>query len=498
MKQPFRNMYFLSKSTRHISISLIILAVFIGYWLLPIQGQVFIVAEPAQVSSGVWPQIWADPQTSRASDPVTIYIRDNVPWAHIKLLVDGAEVMRDEFYNAGSGPWIWRWHIPAQSDVRHTAIFYHSCQTGCIKRGQFSFSIPTSLDTDRVSLKPTKLGVVFADPKRNWHGRSGWTVELTYAERQTDDVDFSIDGLAQRVQQASQHGLRVLVRVAYDRKQALPPTDDEVALKNFLSYCARLVRDDRLQDVYGYIIGAGYNTFNENTLAPNRPVTPEWYARLFNGYGVDTNRTDNIVQTMRAINPRIRILVGPVVPWSSDQNGKLIDPHDLPWLNYMNTLVAYIDMANRARVELGIPLAGPDGFALRSAGRIDAPSVAAIPATEPSTNLYHPDWGTGQAGFRVYRDWLDIINRYPTTRGLPAYITSTNTTAGEASTPPTQSYPAGWLTSAVAEISSEAQIQALCWFVDEPLGGLWEDFSLQQAPGHLYDAATEFDQLLQQ
>jgi hypothetical protein len=38
---------------------------------------------------------------------------------------------------------------------------------------------------------------------------------------------------------------------------------------------------------------------------------------------------------------------------------------------------------------------------------------------------------------------------------------------------------------------------ALCWFVDQSLGDIWHDYSLQQAPGNLHDAAGEFDQLLQ-
>lgn len=235
-----------------------------------------------------------------------------------------------------------------------------------------------------------------------------------------------------------------------------------------------------------------------HTLAPTRPTTPEWYARLFNGYGLDPTRTDNVVQVMRTIDPHIRILVGPVAPWSTDQTGELADPQNLPWLNYMNTLVAHIDESTRARLDQGIPLAGPDGFALRAPGRIDAPAVAATPAAEPSTDLHLPAWGTAQAGFRVYRDWLTIINRYSTMRGLPTYITSTNIMTSPAPTPPAQNYPAGWLTDAAAEINHESQVQALCWFVDESLGGLWNDFSLQQAPGHLHDAAAEFDRLLQQ
>lgn len=475
----------------------VLLVLCAGYWLLPISGQVLILTDSAQTYQEVWPQMWVDPPAVRPGEALTLYVRDTAPWSYVKLVVDGIEAPRDETYTSGNGPWTWRWRFTALEQPGITAVFYHDCHTGCIERAHLMLGVQPASDTPMPGAQPTKLGVVFADPTRNWHGRAGWAVELTYAQRQTDDIDFSIDGLARRVRQATRLGLRVLVRVDYDRQQALPPVGDEVALERFLAYCARLVRDDRLNDVYGYIIGAGYNAASGNILTPQQPTTPEWYARVFNGYGLAPTRDDNVVQIMRTIDPRVRILIGPVAPWNSDQNGVLIDPHNLPWLNYMNTLVAHIDQATRARQMQGIPLSGPDGFALRAPGRTDAPEVAEQPALEPSTDIHRREWGAAQAGFRVYQDWLAIINRYPTTRGLPAYITSTNIVTSVSQEPPAQTYPAGWLTTALHEIDREPQIQALCWFVDQPLGDLWNDFSLSRHPGKLNDAATEFDLLLQ-
>jgi hypothetical protein len=486
----------LGRHPRRVALFLLVLALLAGYWWAPIQGQVLITLGSTQSAFGAWPQLWVDPPAARPGDDLTIYVRDNAPWSFVKLLIDGLEAPRDQAYAAGSDPWIWRWHMRAPNAAGATLVFYHSCHTGCIERGRVAFGAAAPVPPAQ-ALRPTKLGVVFAAAGRDWHGRAGWAVELTYAQRQADDIDFSVDGLARRVLQASRNGLRVLVRVAYDRQQALPPAGDEVALEGFLAYCERLARDDRLNQVYGYIIGAGFNTSGENTLAPAQPTTPEWYARVFNGYGLPPTRSDNVVQTMRAIDPLVRVLAGPVAPWTSDQNGEIADPHNLPWLNYMNTLVAHIDQATRARQEQGIPLAGPDGFALRAPGRIDAPELVARPAGEPASDLRRPEWGDAQAGFRVYRDWLAIINRYPSTRGLPAYISSTNTVSSAAPTPPAQQYPAGWLTAALAEIDREPQVQALCWFVDESLGEIWDDFSLDKHPGRLHDVAEEFDRLLQ-
>jgi len=222
-------------------------------------------------------------------------------------------------------------------------------------------------------------------------------------------------------------------------------------------------------------------------------VTPEWYARVFNGYDTDPTRHDNIVAIMRAEHPAIHVLVGPVRPGSSDQNGRLRYRIDAPWLNYMNTLVAALDEAAQQRA-----WAAPDGFAIQAPGRPDAPEFGSTPnPDEPTLDLRRAEWNGAQMGFRVFEDWLDIINAYPTTRGLPAYITSTNTFAPGSEAAPAENYPPGWLTNALEVANREPQIQALCWFVDEfPLDKQWELYSLTDPHGRLAEAAAEFDQLL--
>jgi len=100
-------------------------------------------------------------------------------------------------------------------------------------------------------------------------------------------------------------------------------------------------------------------------------------------------------------------------------------------------------------------------------------------------------------GFRVYRDWMAIINAYPSTQGLPVYVISTNTYDRQAGVPPAQNYPRGWLTAALDVINKEPQVHALVWFLDEfPHGSQWDWFSLTLHPGRLVDAAEEFDALL--
>ncbi len=466
-----------------------------GYWLLPISGQVVVI--PGNESGALlWPQMRLDPPSPRPGQEATLRVMDVVPWTYVLLTVDGLPAPVKRWPAEPGSALIWEWAITIPPDGDCTLVFYHDCHTGCIERGRMVVGAEHPPTPWR--LLPTKLGVVFADPKRDWHGRSGWDVELTYA-RLPDEAHWGIDGLATRVRQATANGLRVLVRVDYDEGQSLPPAGDYVALTEYLQYLRRLARDERLRGVYGYIIGSGYNAAGSNSLAADRPVTPEWYARLFNGYGEEVSHADNAVQVIRAENPHVRVLVGPVRPWVGDQDGARRYAVDAPWLNYMNTLVALLDETVQAKAAAGIPLAAPDGFAVQAPGRPDAPELAGQDgAIEPWRDLRRAEWHGAQAGFRVYRDWLDIINAYPTTRGLPVYITSANTFTPDRGVPPAQNYPRGWLTAALEVIDAEPQVQALCWFMDYfPHDTQWDYFSLTLHPGRLIDAAEEFEALLE-
>jgi hypothetical protein len=467
-----------------------------GYWLLPISGQVlWIAGEGAQAPP--WPKMHLEPAQPSPGQTVTLQIADVVPWVHVLLTVNGQAVYPEAWPTHAGEALLWRWTWTLEESPS-TLVFYHDCHTGCVERTRMTLGEGAAQPAAPISRTPTKLGVVFADPGRDWHGRSGWGVELTYA-RLAEDAFWGIDDLAWRVQQASDVGLRVLVRVDYDQGQSVPPTDDYLALTRYLEYLRRLARDERLRGVYAYFPGSGFNGLDSNSLAPEQAVTPAWYARVLNGYGEPVEHTDNAVQAMRAENPLVRVLVGPVRPWNADQDA---EPYliDAPWLNYMNALTSAIDEGTRAKSAAGIPLAGPDGFALHVPGRPDAPELAGTDrANEPRQDLHRSAWGGAQAGFRVYRDWLEIINAHPTTRGLPAYISSTNTFAPGQDTPPAQNYPQGWLTAALAEVEGESQIEALCWFLDADRSGdaRWDWFSLAQGSGLLTYAAEEFEGLLE-
>ncbi|HQE92386.1 MAG TPA: hypothetical protein PLH19_02050 [Anaerolineae bacterium] len=484
-----RNSQFAIRKWWGVLLAIMLLA---GYWLLPIRGKVYVV--PGDGSGIPWPRLALEPAGAPPGETVTALVTDVEPWTFVTLTVDGVSATALGQATRTGETWTWRWTFTAPDSPGYTLHFYHDCHTGCIERAQF---ILGAVKPSHGVATPTKLGVVLPNVTRDWHGRSGWAVEIAYARR-AEEPFWGLDDLAARVAVHHDKGLRVLVRVDYDQAQSVPAVNDYLALTEYLEYFRRLARDARLREVYGFIVGADYNTAEANALVQDRAVTPAWYARVFNGYGEDVTHTDNVVQTIRAENPCVRVLVGPLRPWNTEQDGERTYTIDAPWLNYMNTLVALLDESARVKATAGIPLIAPDGFDVQAPGLPDAPEMAdTLRADEPHADLHREAWGGARVGFGVYRDWLDIINAYPTTRGLPVYIISTNTYDREAGIPPAQNYPRGWLTAALDVIDAEPQVVALCWFLDDfPHSDQWDWFSLTQKPGRLVDAAEEFDILL--
>ncbi len=469
----------------------------ITWYFAPIPGQVLLVPDNWQQMSA-WPQVRLENETLRPGERATAVIFDTVPWAYVKLLVGTAEgTLESHTTDRTTAVTQWNWSFTVPDEPGYTLAFYHDCHTGCqhwitVNVGKMLSAAPPP------AVVPTKLGVVLADPDRYWHNRAGWDVEITYAQLAEEEF-WGIDDLARRVEGATAKGLRVLVRVDYGQGQSIPPVDDYRALELYLRYLRRLARDDRLQGVYGYIIGSSFNTAANNSQSPGQPVTPAWYARVFNGYNRPPAHTDNALQTIRAENQTVRVLVGPVTPWNADQDGGRTFPPQAPWLNYFYALVTAVNQSAQEKSQIGVAAAAPDGFAMQSPGFPDASELSHFErASEPRLNLPHPEWPDAQAGFRVYQDWLAIINSQAHNKGVPGYITATNTFHPDSGREPTENYPPGWLTAALEVVNGEPQIAALCWFLDVfPHDDQWDFFSLAEGHGWMGEAAKEFDLLLQ-
>ncbi len=476
-----------------LTLIIVLLLFSVVYWLLPISGQIAYIPQNDGSHVQSWPQISIE---SEQDGSLTVWVQDVTPWTHVFLEMGTAESTLIEHGEQNeAGVWQWRWRLVRPEQDAAIEV-YHSCDTGCQTWATKQTAVLTPNPPDEPQI-PTKLGVVFANPVRDWHGRQGWTVEITYA-RLADEFYWGIDDLAQRVQQADANGLRTLVRVEYDQGQSIPPPDDYAALDVYLDYLRRLARDARLANVHGFIIGSNVNTNGANTQTADNPVTPAWYAQVFNGYATDTGNHNNAIETIRSENKQVRVLVGPINPWNNDQDGSIPSQMDLPWLNYMNTMVHFINEGAAAKTAVGISDTSPDGFAVQAFGRINAASLTPHQrAQEPLLDIHLPELGEGQAGFRVYEDWLAIINSYPYTLGKPVYINAANTFDPLAGELPAENYPAGWLTNALQAVNGEPQIVALCWFIDSfPHDDQWQMFSLTRPRGLLLDAAEEFDLLL--
>ena len=461
-----------------------------GYWLLPIAGRVIVVRDG--VPSDLWPTMRLPSEPQAARTVATVKVSDATPWSFVTLWVDGIQAIEQGPATVEAGIWTWTWTYSVPSTAGYTITFYRDCHTGCIERGRWAIGAPADAGAAGI---PTKLGLVMPQPDRDWHGRSGWAVEITYARR-AEDAYWGVDDLAERVALHHAKGLRVLVRVDFEQQQTLPRPGNYVELTEYLAYMRRLARDGRFDDVYGYIVGSDVNTTDAMAAAPGALVSPAWYARVLNGYGEEPTNAMNAVEVIRSEQPEARVIAGPLRPWVEDQGGA--NEGIAPWLGYMDDLVRRVDEATTQKARAGVALTGPDGFDVQAPGRPDAPTMAGKPRSdEPRIDLFSDEWGGAQAGFRVYQDWLAIINTYPTTRGLPVYIISTNTYDREASIPPAQNYPSGWLTTALEVANAEPQIAALVWFLDDfPHSDEWDLFSLTEQPGRLVDAAREFDVLL--
>ncbi len=482
-----------NKPRRYYLTTLTIAAVaIIFYWLLPISGKLAYI--PASLpQTNTWPQISI---INKTDNELEVIVQDVTPWVFVRLELAGTETLLAEHGTQNAaGVWQWKWLVrgtPASTTIN----LYHNCDSGCQLWTTVQTAIVTPiLDTDEFI--PTKLGLVFANPERDWHNRQGWDIEITYAQL-AEKPFWGIDDLAQRIQQANTNGLRVLVRVEYDQGQSIPPPADYAALDSYLHYVRRLARDERLADVHGFVIGSNFNTADANAQAPENPVTPAWYAQVFNGYGAAPDIRNNALEVIRNENKQAHVIVGPVNPWSSDQTGAIVYQIDVPWLNYMNSVVAYVNAAASAKIEHGISDAAPDGFAIQAFGRVDAPGLSPEQrAQEPLLTLHRDAWGAAQAGFRIYQDWLDVINLYEYTAGKPVYINASNTMDSETGRCPSDNYPPGWLGNALKAINQEPQIQMLGWFMDWfPHDEQWAMFSLTAPRGLLIEASQEFDALL--
>ncbi|NOX63697.1 MAG: hypothetical protein GXP42_17370 [Chloroflexi bacterium] len=66
--------------------------------------------------------------------------------------------------------------------------------------------------------------------------------------------------------------------------------------------------------------------------------------------------------------------------------------------------------------------------------------------------------------------------------------------------PQTSNYPVGWLQAAYTEVSAQPRVRSLIWFLDYDASGdrRWDAFSLSTGFGQMYEAACDFNALLEE
>jgi hypothetical protein len=297
----------------------------------------------------------------------------------------------------------------------------------------------------------------------------GWDVELLYATGidQVNDPNgrAKVGGRAAR---ARSLGLLVLVRVDHAPRQALPPTGSEAARTAYVLFLQSICQDAVYRDnVFGYIIGNEPNLRVENeqlNWAAGQRLTPEWYARIFIGFGLDPGDTGNAHSSIKTFQPNAWVLVGGAAPWSGESSSDAADRwvRDKPWLNYFHAMCRRIASVGQT---IG---RWPDAFAIHAYGRTGLPGSDGFSRDEPHLDV---PFGTNgaQGGFRVYRDWAAIIDATGFDPAVPIFVTETNTLTVA---PSSQSYPSGWYTEALRELRAAGpRYHALCWFVDNDPSG---------------------------
>lgn len=330
----------------------------------------------------------------------------------------------------------------------------------------------------------TLVGATWVNNSRPWGQYWGWDVDVVYLNPSSG---FDITATGARVQAAVAAHRNVLVRVDYAAptapgapSQSLPPEDNDAARADYIGFLQTLCGTPAYAGIRGYIIGNEYNKSSENS--GGTPITPDWYARVFNGYGVDPGDTGNACDTIRTYQPGVSVLVGAVGPWMSDGNspGTPWSPAPAYWLNYFNGVCQHVFAGAAAK---SIPV---DGMALHTYGR-----PGTYGASEPHTSQqnFADGWYGAQQGFQTYKDWLAIVSQQSTSVQL--WITETNT---DTTAPSSTSYPTGWYLQALAEIKGAgSQFQAVCWFVDIDQGGGWSGDSLNDGIGQCAQASTDFN-----
>ncbi|MFN0072845.1 MAG: hypothetical protein ACKVVP_15275 [Chloroflexota bacterium] len=355
---------------------------------------------------------------------------------------------------------------------------------------------------------PTLAGATWVDNSRPWitRNKTGTDVWHVYMHPPAPPAGGSADNFANvrdniSMSRQSTPKQNVLLRVDYAEGQSLPW--NATTRGEYLGFLQQICADPIFREnLLGFIIGNECNSQDENRQSGGTMNPDEW-ARTYNGYGSGASATDNAFQVIRAALPDARVLVGAVAPYNPQADGSPAFAIPVPWLNYFNQLCLRV---TQRMTQAG--LSAPDGFALHAYGRVGDDGTANGGSQEPHRSVPSPVPypASAEYGFRVYRQWLAVMDGYPLLQLAPVWITETNTFT---TTHCDQSYPMnppGWYFEAVKEIydfnhdpfvSVQNRIKSVCWFVDRNFDGNWGlDAISGHTMGRLGAASNDFNSVL--
>ena len=339
-----------------------------------------------------------------------------------------------------------------RSDIHDLRRWFNHYETWGDLRGVHWWKYTTSDSIDPIPI-----------PKVGWNEETviGVTKDGKYNSGDVTDVHS-------KCERARNYGLVNIVRLDWGSKKAVPTPSE-----GYTTWIQRFTSAvNTLKDVATiFIVG------NEPTVEPEAGITGGEYAAAFNAL-----YANKVPGTMY-------LAAGPAA-WSITD--RLAESEvDTVWLKTASSAIRDLD-----------------GWALHTYGSPYlnyAHGVHRLPCYTPDVpcpieqDAHRRDVLVGDASFRRYRDYIEVIRRRWAFK--PVYLTETNTYGykHDFETPdatPAHSYIAGWTQRTYQEIRSYnsetnsnrlnyPRILCLCWFVDDDRADTkWEEFALSNGASH--------------
>ena len=318
----------------------------------------------------------------------------------------------------------------------------------------------------------------------------GWNVEsvIALAKGNNEYDRGAVDLALSRCTEARNYGLVNIVRLDWKAKHAAPRSSDDYGV--WTAYFTEAV--NRLKGVASlFIVGNEPNI--ESGRGPHNNETRDQGLLSFEYALAFKHLYSHKVPGTKYL------AAGPAI-FAHNYRGN-DDEIDTLWLERVKDTIVNVD--GWALHTYGAPYLNYAGTTDDANELCDEPSHH-CPVSR-NDDVQRDPYAIGDAGFRRYSDYIDIVRgEWPT---KPIYITETNTSGYKAKDfnkpTPLQSYATGWIRKTYTEIrnfnteknaerTSWPRILCLCWFVDSDRDPNWADYALSNGNSVLQQARADF------